>query len=250
MPANLISAALAWLATHLVILSLSGFLVAGLFVFGLVNRAGPVSVQQQNRLSAPARPGQEVPRANGVASMSQIGGANHPAAEKPGSAGNAATAPVDVGRAPENSETGRLPPRLIGGSLPMYGQPGASPSQPRAMPGAADNGFRPSTEATDLAAGGMTREDYVQHARRAFWNGEFEEAEASYMALVSRYPADADAFGELGNLYQSMGRPQRAMDAYFAAAVRLKAAGETDKLNEIKELLAREGDPRVDQLRP
>jgi len=251
MPVSLISAAFAWLATHLVILSLLGFLFAGLFVFGLVDGTVPGSVQQKKTFPAPAaqsRP--DALPATGAASRSPIGGADQPVAEKAESAGNLDSAPVDAGRGPGKGEAGRLPPRLIGGSLPIYGQQDATPSQPGAMPGAIGNGFRPRTEDPGQAAGGMTREDHVQRARRAFWNGEFEAAEAAYMALVSQYPADADAFGELGNLYQSMGKPQRAMDAYFEAAVRLKAAGKIDKLKEVMELLTREGDPRADQLRP
>jgi tetratricopeptide (TPR) repeat protein len=94
----------------------------------------------------------------------------------------------------------------------------------------------------------MTREDYLQRARRAFWNGEFEAAEAGYMAMISAHPADADGFGELGNLYQSMGKPQRALDAYYEAAVRLKASGEQERFRELVELLTREGDPRADTL--
>ena len=248
MPVNLISAALAWLATHLVILSLLGFLFAGLFVFGLADATGPGSVRQKKAFPAASRPPEEALPTTGAASRSPTTGADQPVAEKAESAGSLDTAPMDAGRGPGKGEAGRLPPRLIGGSLPIYGQQDAP--QPGAMPGAIGKGFRPPTEETESAAGGMTREDYVQKARRAFWNGEFEAAEAAYMALVSRYPADADAFGELGNLYQSMGKPQRAMDAYFEAAVRLKAAGKTDKLKEVMELLTREGDPRADQLRP
>ena len=246
MPVNLISAAFAWLATHLVILSLLGFLFAGLFVFGLINGTGPGSVQQKKTFPAPTQSRPDALPATGTASSSPIGGADQSVAEKAESAGNLDTAPVDAGRGLVKGEAGRLPPRLIGGSLPIYGQQDA----PQSQPGAIGNGFRPPTEDPGPAAGGMTREDYVQQARRAFWNGEFEAAEAAYMALISQYPADADAFGELGNLYQSMGKPQRAMDAYFEAAVRLKAAGNTDKLKEVMELLTREGDPRADQLGP
>jgi hypothetical protein len=70
------------------------------------------------------------------------------------------------------------------------------------------------------------------------------------MALITAYPADADAFGELGNLYQSMGKPQLARDAYYAAAARLREAGEDEKLKEVIELLTREGDRRADQFGP
>jgi hypothetical protein len=250
MPVNLISAAFAWLATHLVILSLLGFLLVGLFVFGLVDATGPGAVRQKKAFPAASQIPEEALPTTGAASRSPIAGADRPVAEKAEASGSVVTAPVDPARGPGKGEAGRLPPRLIGGSLPIYGQQGAPQPQLGAIPGAVGKGFRPPTEGAGPAAGSLTRDDYVQEARRAFWNGEFEAAEAAYMALVSRHPGDADAFGELGNLYQSMGKPERAMDAYFEAAVRLKAAGETDKLKEVMELLTREGDPRADQLRP
>ena len=95
----------------------------------------------------------------------------------------------------------------------------------------------------------MTRDEFVQQARRAYWNGDFEAAEAAYMQMLSAFPGDADAFGELGNLYQSMGRPAQALDAYFEAGLRLKAEGNSEKLQQIIELMQKEGDARGDQLR-
>ena len=52
-----------------------------------------------------------------------------------------------------------------------------------------------------------------------------------------------------GNLYQSMGRPAQALDAYFEAGLRLKAEGNREKLQQIIELMQKEGDGRGDQLR-
>ena len=95
----------------------------------------------------------------------------------------------------------------------------------------------------------MTRDEFVQQARRAYWNGDFEAAEAAYMEMLLVFPGDADAFGELGNLYQSMGRPAQALDAYFEAGLRLKAEGNREKLQQIIELMQKEGDGRGDQLR-
>ena len=110
--------------------------------------------------------------------------------------------------------------------------------------------FRPPREMPATTGGVLTRDDLVQQARRAFWNGDFETAEAGYIDLIAAYPEDADAFGELGNLYLSMGKPAAALDAYFEAGVRLRAHGETEKLRQIIDILTKEGDQRADQLTP
>ena len=113
------------------------------------------------------------------------------------------------------------------------------------VPGFRPPGLVPLTEQPE-----PTRNELVQQARRVFWNGEFEAAEKVYMDVLARFPGDPDLFGELGNLYRAMGRPEQARDAYYAAAVRLKAAGEREKLTVIRDLLEAEGDSRVSELGP
>jgi Tfp pilus assembly protein PilF len=125
----------------------------------------------------------------------------------------------------------------------------AAPTETSAADPGGD-GFRPRTESAVDDEPAMTRDDMVQRARRAFWNGDPEGAEAAYLDLITAYPGDADAFGELGNLYESTGRPDAARDAFFEAGLRLKANAESEKLNKIIDLLRREGDPRADQLTP
>jgi len=244
MPVNLLSIVVAWLATHLVVLSLSGFLFVGLLVFGVIDAPGPVAVQKADRVTAtPAKPasGQVSPRTELPQPKDTV--REHAAAQAPRSV----VGETETGRAgSDQGPVGGPQPRLIGGSLPVYGQDDVSLSAPESMPNVASEAFRPPFEEQSPVS--QTREDYLQEARRAFWNGEFEKAEAAYMTLVSEYPADADAFGELGNLYQSMGKTAQALDAYYEAAVRLKAADETEKLNEVMELLTREGHPGIDQL--
>ncbi len=88
----------------------------------------------------------------------------------------------------------------------------------------------------------------LQAARMAFWEGSMEKAEATYLRYLSERPGDADGFGELGNLYQSMGRRQDALDAYFEAGVRFKAQGQREQLLQIVELLSEAKDPRSGKL--
>ena len=129
-------------------------------------------------------------------------------------------------------------PVLIGGSLPNYGTSGKTP-------------FRSEPLGSEsIQASWSDRDVLVQEARRAFWNGDFEGAEAAYFTLISQHPDDADAFGELGNLYQSMGKPSEALDAYYAAAERLRASGMREKLSEVIDLLDTYNYPDTDRLRP
>lgn len=88
----------------------------------------------------------------------------------------------------------------------------------------------------------------LQQARGEFWNGSLEAAERLYLHYLALEPTDANSFGELGNLYQSMGRSRDALDAYYEAGVRFKAQGEAQQLKQIVELLIEARDPRVQQL--
>jgi hypothetical protein len=96
---------------------------------------------------------------------------------------------------------------------------------------------------------GAELERMLQAARTAFWKGALERAESLYLRYLSANPTNANVFGELGNLYQSMGRSQDALDAYFEAGVRFKSMGDREQLMQIIELLADARDSRVDMLR-
>lgn len=226
MPPSALSIVARWLLSHLVVFTLSGYLITGLCVFGVI-RCPVDGLQQaghQRPAATAARPATEARDTGGVAPWE-------------GPSGRTA---ADAAHKPEKPV--RKAPRLIGGSIPVYGIDGETP--------AAADGFRPSPAEPLGAAEPISRDKFLQHARRAFWNGDFEGAEAGYIGMIARYPGDADPFGELGNLYQAMGRPAQARDAYFEAGIRLKLAGETDRLQQVIDILIKEGDDRVDQLRP
>jgi len=89
----------------------------------------------------------------------------------------------------------------------------------------------------------------LEEARSSFWSGALERAEDLYLRYLAINPTDANSFGELGNLYQSMGRPADALDAYFEAGVRFKSQGDTERLAQILDLLSETQDPRAAQLR-
>jgi len=89
----------------------------------------------------------------------------------------------------------------------------------------------------------------LHEARAAFWEGSLESAESLYLRYLKQRPGDANGFGELGNLFQSMGRTSDALDAYFEAGVRFKSLGDTKQLDQILELLDETKDPRALELR-
>ena len=63
-------------------------------------------------------------------------------------------------------------------------------------------------------------------ARDLFAKGNVSEAIAAYQAVLKASPDDADAWGELGNVYYSAGRLPDASRAYFEAATRLLDKGD------------------------
>lgn len=77
-----------------------------------------------------------------------------------------------------------------------------------------------SQGAADLAA-----------ARQAFANGEVKQAIAGYKAYLAANPADADAHGELGNVYYYNGELGEASQAYYSAALYLLAEGRANDAN-------------------
>jgi hypothetical protein len=225
MPPGLVLTFLNWLATHLVIITLTGFLVAGLLLSGVLPLPG--------RQGAGPYPGLHLPDVG--QDSDQVGPREHVSA-------NAGVRPI----APQT--TAQEGPSPIGGNLPIHGR--SAPVAAGETAGRAEGGFRFRTEeiaTADDARG--DRDSLLQAARRAYWNNDLSAAESAYLTLIAAYPGDADAFGELGNLYEAMGMTSESLDAYYEAGMRLKAAGERAKLQQVIDLFERKKDPRVDELR-
>ncbi len=238
MPGSLLSIVARWFACHLVLFSLLGFLFAGLMVFGVIDWPEGLA-RFADRVTAPA----------GESSAASRPARSTPAAEPPAQQatrepdGPSPTASTGEGAAAA-PPTPRKQPKLIGGSLPLY-------EDPRRGASGDAGGFRPPDEGAEpLLPPPAGHDELLQDARRAYWNGDFETAEAVYLELIAQYPGEADLFGELGNLYQSMGRSAQALDAYFEAVVRLRVEGRNEKLQQVIDLLAEEDDPRVEQFVP
>lgn len=67
--------------------------------------------------------------------------------------------------------------------------------------------------------------DLLINARNAFSLGKISASEKFYLELTQLEQDDPDAFGELGNVYYSQGKWDKAGQAYYEAAVRLIAEG-------------------------
>jgi tetratricopeptide (TPR) repeat protein len=69
----------------------------------------------------------------------------------------------------------------------------------------------------------------LAEARQAFADGDVKEAVAGYKAYLAANPADADAHGELGNVYYFNGQVGEAARAYYAASLYLLSEGRRDE---------------------
>ncbi len=230
MRSGLIARFTQFIATHLVAFCLLIFIVLGArLFFPAEERAASARVATPPPVTSSAPPASAdvvEPEAPSPPSASQV------TAERPG-VNESTRSP------PGSAASDYTPPRMIGGTLPNYQQSRDGSDQGQGT------AFRPRQQTLEPPP---NRDAMVQRARRAFWNGDAEGAEAAYKAVLAAFPDDADTFGELGSLYQSTGRDTEAMDAYYEAAVRLKAAGEGDRLRPIIEYFEQQGDPRVQQL--
>lgn len=245
MPAGLLIGFLSWLASHLVVITLIGFAVTGLWVFGVIFADSPSSTQTSRATQSSAIP-PAAPAWTGNGETENSIRADEPPAKAPSSSEDSQlrntqasdTSSRDTSRQPTEADRLRKQPILIGGSLPNYD----------ARPRSGDD-FRPPSELPQAVAAPSNRDELFERARRAFWNGDFEAAESAYIDLIAAFPDDPDAFGELGNLYESMGKPVLAADAYFEAGSWLKRKGELGKLQHVIDLLSEKGDERTQQLR-
>jgi tetratricopeptide (TPR) repeat protein len=71
----------------------------------------------------------------------------------------------------------------------------------------------------------LDRRGQWQQARRAFWEGRFDESVAAYRALIAADPQNWSAHGELGNVLYRQGEWDAAIEAFHDAALLLWQAG-------------------------
>jgi TolA-binding protein len=123
----------------------------------------------------------------------------------------AAAAPVAaVAVAPLQTPVADTPARKTAPAKPKYIQPEA-------------------TQAPTPAPAPTSLDD----ARRAYWSGDLSRAETLYIALARQTPDDANALGELGNLYYSQRKFSAAAKYYQLAGTQLLRSGYTAQAAQI-----------------
>jgi TolA-binding protein len=99
---------------------------------------------------------------------------------------------------------------------------------------AADNAVTQVKSAMGHAAPNAAANDaQLDQARDAYASGDVDGAVAAYRAYLKQNPADVDAYGELGNVFYSVGDLDNAAHAYYDAASRLIEQKQMDRANEL-----------------
>ena len=75
-------------------------------------------------------------------------------------------------------------------------------------------------------------------ARQAFNQGKVVASEKLYIELTQLEQDNPDAFGELGNVYYSQGKWNKAGQAYYEAAVRLIAEGKYNQVSYLQRVIS------------
>ena len=251
---NLFSVLSGWLMTHLVALGFLGFLAVAVVakgpLFGLEDWpmravAPSPATPEPTRQDEPVR----------AAAAEERAETQEPAPDDPGSpvAEPVATGipTATDGSVPETSSSGTRQPVFRPTQPDVSDHQQFVPLSVAKDPGkeAISGDVRESEDVLPAPQDNREGLDRLERARAAFWAGELERAEKLYLEYLALEPADAATFGELGNLYQSMGRPGDALDAYYEAGIRFRSQGDQERLEQIVELLSETGDPRAAQLR-
>lgn len=85
-------------------------------------------------------------------------------------------------------------------------------------------------------------------ARRAFWEGRYEEAAQKYRSLLEQDAERPAIRGELGNVLYAQGKRDAAAQAYFQAAVGHLNRGEYTRASDLYHVLARLDASRANDL--
>ncbi|PIV21733.1 MAG: hypothetical protein COS39_10080 [Hydrogenophilales bacterium CG03_land_8_20_14_0_80_62_28] len=86
--------------------------------------------------------------------------------------------------------------------------------------------------------GQSASEDQLNKARDAYAKGDMEAAVAAYKDYIKKSPSNADAHGELGNVYYSGGKLPEATQSYYDAANLLIAQKQMERVNDLMPVIA------------
>lgn len=95
----------------------------------------------------------------------------------------------------------------------------------------------PAAPAAPAEAGDALYQAMMNQARSLVEKEDWVGAEAAYLRLTLEYADKAEPYGELGNLYLYRKEQAKAADAYWQAAQRLKGTGQSERLENLLEVL-------------
>jgi len=117
------------------------------------------------------------------------------------------------------AEDAAVPPVASLGQAPSAGTDTA------VSPGAEGPPGRPTAGRAAVARQGVSSDQRLNEARRAFWDGNMGLARELYEALAREDGHDPELLGEIGNFYYQVGNSEDAAKTYLAAALGLLEAG-------------------------
>jgi hypothetical protein len=164
--------------------------------------------------------------------------------------GEAETGEIPAGKPapsePVSTEIGKEPSTAVTEKAPATTEPPASNVTPQAsgdmMASTGTANALPETqlqqtdeqpatmpEAT-VSDNGKREQELLNQARQAYWQRHYDDAVVAYKKLLRMNPENPDLYGELGNLYYTMGAWELAGEAYYQASQRLLKTGQTAQL--------------------
>jgi len=90
--------------------------------------------------------------------------------------------------------------------------------------------------------------EVMAKARESFWLRDFDAAEQHYQNLTQIDPDNPDGYGEMGNMYFSLGRWDEAAASYYEAGTRLLNEGRVVQARQLVEVIRGLNSPRADEL--
>jgi hypothetical protein len=122
-------------------------------------------------------------------------------------------------------------------SAPQAPQSGGAPVPPAQRPATpvAEAPTPAGAQNLDQAQSGFRTR--IAQARETFWHRDMPGALQAYRSLVEAFPEQPDGWGELGNLYLTLGQRSVAADAYYHAVSLLIDEGETVRARHLLRML-------------
>ena len=89
----------------------------------------------------------------------------------------------------------------------------------------------------------------LQDARKAYWEGNNDKAEASFLLLIRRFPDNPDIKSEFGNILYKTGKQNKAVAQYYDAGLIWAKTGKHDRAENIVNLLRNIDPAKSERLR-